>query len=146
MATESSGAGEEQKRKVEGRLGAEPPNRPYVAKLARVDYGHRMPDEPRLTVPVAKTLAALVSDPAGDHYGLELMKATGLPSGTLYPILARLERAGWVESRWEDVDPVQARRPARRYHRLTADGAVEARARLARLHEQTRPVMTPRWT
>jgi DNA-binding PadR family transcriptional regulator len=105
-----------------------------------------VPDEPRITVPVAKTLAALLSDPAGDHYGLELMKATSLPSGTLYPVLARLERVGWVESRWEDIDPVQAGRPARRYYRLTTDGAVAARAHLTRLHEQTRPVMTPRWT
>src|SRR4051794_37086982 len=105
----------------------------------------RMSEQLRITVPVAKVLAAVLGDPHGDHYGLELIKATGLPSGTLYPILLRLERAGWVQSRWEDIDPVQARRPARRFYQLTADGAVRARASLARLHEQTRTVSMPRW-
>lgn len=104
-----------------------------------------MPEHVTITVPVAKVLAALLSDPHGDHYGLELIKATGLPSGTLYPILLRLQRAGWLQSHWEDIDPVQARRPARRYYRLTADGAARARTSLARLHEQTRAVTTPRW-
>jgi DNA-binding PadR family transcriptional regulator len=104
-----------------------------------------MPERLTITVPVAKALAALLGDPDGDHYGLEMIKTTGLPSGTLYPILLRLERAGWVQSRWEDIDPVQARRPARRYYRLTTDGAAHARTSLARLHEQTRAVPAPRW-
>ena len=50
----------------------------------------------------------------------------GLPSGTIHPILGRLERLGWVESRWEDIDPSQAGRPARRYYRLTTDGIERA--------------------
>lgn len=104
-----------------------------------------MSDQLTITVPVAKVLAALLGDPGGDHYGLELIKLTHLPSGTLYPILLRLERAGWVQSRWEDIDPVQAHRPARRYYQLTSDGAAQARTSLARLHEQTRAVTTPRW-
>lgn len=104
-----------------------------------------MPERLTVTVPVAKVLAALLSDPHGDHYGLELIKATSLPSGTVYPILLRLERAGWVQSRWEDIDPVQAHRPARRYYRLSTDGAAQARTSLARLHEQTRAVTVPRW-
>jgi DNA-binding PadR family transcriptional regulator len=99
----------------------------------------------RITVPVAKVLAAVLGDPHADHYGLELIKTTGLPSGTLYPILLRLEQVGWVRSRWEDIDPVQARRPARRYYQLTTDGAAHARTSLARLHEQTRAVTSPRW-
>jgi PadR family transcriptional regulator PadR len=98
-----------------------------------------------ITVPVARVLAALLDDPDGEHYGLEIIKATGLSSGTLYPILLRLERAGWVQSRWEGIDPVQARRPARRYYQLTNDGAAQARTSLVRLHEQTRAVTTPRW-
>ncbi|MCZ7436763.1 PadR family transcriptional regulator [Micromonospora sp. WMMC241] len=104
-----------------------------------------MSEQVTVTVPVAKVLAAMVDDPHGDHYGLALIKATGLPSGTLYPILLRLENAGWLRSHWEDVDPVQARRPARRYYRLTTDGAARARAALTRLGEQTRPAPTPRW-
>jgi PadR family transcriptional regulator, regulatory protein PadR len=92
-----------------------------------------------ITVPVAKVLAALLSEPTTDRYGLDLMKAAGLRSGTLYPILVRLERAGWLQARWEDVDPVRAGRPARRYYRLTADGVTRARSELAELHAQTRP-------
>jgi DNA-binding PadR family transcriptional regulator len=98
-----------------------------------------MDEQVTITVPVAKVLAALLSDPVADRYGLDLMKATGLPSGTLYPILVRLERAGWLEARWEDVDPASAGRPARRYYRLTADGVDRARGKLAALHAQTRP-------
>ncbi|GAA1641194.1 PadR family transcriptional regulator [Catellatospora bangladeshensis] len=95
--------------------------------------------EIRLTVPVVRVLAALVDDPAGEHYGMTLMQASGLPSGTLYPILARLKEAGWVEKRWEEIDPAAAGRPARAYYRLTAAALPTARQRLAELHEQTRP-------
>jgi DNA-binding PadR family transcriptional regulator len=65
-------------------------------------------------------------------YGLELSEETGLQPGTAYPILLRLEDEGWVTSRWEDIDPRVEKRPARRYYRVTAGGAVEARAALAR--------------
>jgi len=91
----------------------------------------------RMTVPVAKVLAGLLAEPAGDHYGLQLMQQTGLASGTLYPILARLQAAGWVDARWEAADPSDLGRPARRYYRLTADGVRSARAALAELHDQT---------
>ncbi|WP_222853700.1 PadR family transcriptional regulator [Fodinicola acaciae] len=73
----------------------------------------------RITTSVAAVLAAFPRDQEEGHYGLELMRATGLPSGTLYPILVRLQDAGWVETHWEDVDPATAGRPARRYYRLT---------------------------
>jgi DNA-binding PadR family transcriptional regulator len=82
----------------------------------------------RITAPVLKVIAALLADPNGEHYGLELMQETGLPSGTLYPILLRLDRAGWVTSRWEQLDPVAEGRPNRRYYRLTSTGTAAARA------------------
>jgi PadR family transcriptional regulator, regulatory protein PadR len=85
---------------------------------------------PRMTTPVLKVIAALLADPDGEHYGLELIQETGLPSGTLYPILLRLDRAGWVTSRWEQLDPVTEGRPNRRYYRLTAQGAAAAREEL----------------
>jgi len=88
----------------------------------------------RVTAAVAKVLAAMLAEPEADRYGLDLMQVTGHPSGTLYPILARLERAGWVDARWEDVDP-SAARPARRYYRLTSDGASSARRELAALYQ-----------
>jgi PadR family transcriptional regulator len=103
-----------------------------------------MVSEVRLTVPVARLLAVLVADPDGDHYGLELMQESGLASGTLYPILARLTEAGWLEKRWEKVDPVAAGRPARAYYRLTREALPVARQRLAELHEQTRGAMGAR--
>nr|WP_082772382.1 PadR family transcriptional regulator [Actinoplanes sp. TFC3] len=90
----------------------------------------------RMTSSVLKVIAALLADPTSERYGLQIMQATGLPSGTLYPILVRLERAGWVESKWEDVDPALEGRPSRRYYRLTAEGETEARREVAAMHQQ----------
>jgi PadR family transcriptional regulator, regulatory protein PadR len=102
---------------------------------------------PRMTTSVLKVVAALLADPSVERYGLELMQDTRLPSGTLYPILVRLERAGWVQSRWEDMDPVAEGRPSRRYYRLTTEGAVAARAEVASMHEQmSRAAAPPRRT
>ncbi len=95
-----------------------------------------MPNEVRMTSAVAKVAAAFLSDPATDRYGLDLIRTTGLPSGTLYPILVRLERAGWLTTLWEEIDPAAEGRPARRYYRLTPEGIVEARRELAALHQQ----------
>ncbi|WP_405090645.1 PadR family transcriptional regulator [Micromonospora sp. NBC_01392] len=87
----------------------------------------------RLTIPVVKVLSALLTAPDEPRYGLDLMRLTGLPSGTLYPVLHRLRAAGWLAADWEDVDPVAAGRPARRYYRLTGDGIRAARLALAEL-------------
>ncbi|MBM2621483.1 helix-turn-helix transcriptional regulator [Actinoplanes sp. LDG1-06] len=92
--------------------------------------------EPRMTASVLKVLAALLAEMGAQRYGLQLMQATGLPSGTLYPILARLEKAGWVESRWEEIDPVAEGRPSRRYYVLTADGATAARREVEAMQQQ----------
>jgi DNA-binding PadR family transcriptional regulator len=94
-----------------------------------------MAGDVRVTAGVAKVLAAFLEDPAADRYGLDLMKATDMPSGTLYPILARLRAAGWVRAEWERADP-DASRPARRYYRLTAEGAVAARNGVAELYQK----------
>ncbi|MGN9808855.1 PadR family transcriptional regulator [Micromonospora sp. BQ11] len=87
----------------------------------------------RITIPVARVLAALLAQPETEHYGLDLMAMTDLPSGTLYPVLHRLRAAGWLAAEWEPVDPSTVGRPARRYYRLTAEGVVEARRALAEL-------------
>jgi DNA-binding PadR family transcriptional regulator len=76
----------------------------------------------------------------GHGYGFDLMDATGLPSGTVYPLLRRLEARGLVRSRWETAGAAQGEgRPRRRYYELTALGASsldagvqEQRARLER--------------
>jgi len=57
------------------------------------------------------------------HYGFDIMDVTGLPSGTVYPALRRLEKAKLIESKWEDEAAAhRAQRPARRYYKLTATG------------------------
>lgn len=91
----------------------------------------------RITVPTARVLAALLAEPDADRYGLDIMQATGLASGTLYPILHRLQEAGWLSATWEDADPAAQGRPVRRYYRLTAEGAEQARQTLAELRAQT---------
>jgi DNA-binding PadR family transcriptional regulator len=90
--------------------------------------------EPRITGPTLKVLGALL--PGRDELsGADISRATKLASGTLYPILFRLERAGWLESRWEDNDPKALGRPRRRLYRVTELGAQSARAAVKDLVE-----------
>lgn len=59
----------------------------------------------------------------GARYGFDIMDATGLPSGTVYPILGRLEQASLVRSRWEKQSTaIRQQRPPRRYYDLSAAG------------------------
>lgn len=85
----------------------------------------------RMTLPTQLVLRAMLTDPTREMYGLEICAVAGLPSGTIHPILARLERLGWAESRWEDIDASQEGRPKRRYYKFTEDGAERARIALA---------------
>jgi PadR family transcriptional regulator len=85
-----------------------------------------------MTVPTQMVLLVLMEDPDGERYGLELSDLAGLPTGTIHPILARLEGHGWVRSRWEDIDPRQQGRPRRRYYRLDPGSIGAVRAALAR--------------
>ncbi|WP_308310730.1 helix-turn-helix transcriptional regulator [Streptomyces sp. GbtcB6] len=65
-------------------------------------------------------------------YGLELSTLTGLPNGTLFPLLERLRQAGWVERYWEADELAEAEgRPRRRFFRLTDRGAERAPYALA---------------
>jgi PadR family transcriptional regulator PadR len=93
----------------------------------------------RMTIPTQLVLKVLVQDVETERYGYEIGEAAALPSGTVHPILARLEGAGWLESRWEDVDAAAAGRPPRRYYRLTADGVTAARDGLARAYQARKP-------
>ena len=72
---------------------------------------------------------------AGYRYGFEVMEACELPSGTTYPALRRLEKAGLLKSRWEKAKEAHADgRPRRRTYELTlagADGLREAELKLA---------------
>jgi PadR family transcriptional regulator PadR len=100
-------------------------------------------DRLRMTIPTQWVLRALLAEPESELYGIEIGDAAGLPSGTVHPILARLERLRWVQSRWEDIDPRVEGRPARRYYRLTAAGAQQARAALAEAYQAKRRVRIP---
>lgn len=73
----------------------------------------------------------------GNRYGFEIMRVVGLPSGTVYPLLRRLEAAGLVRSDWEDEGEAHAdRRPARRYYQPTEKGEFALAAARARIAEQ----------
>lgn len=88
-----------------------------------------MGEDVRVTLQVLKLLEVLIDDLSAERYGFELSKSTGLKSGTLYPILARLESAGWLSSGWESA--AVTGRPRRRYYHLTGVGADAARHHLA---------------
>ena len=90
-----------------------------------------------MTIPTQLVLRTMLADPSKELYGVEIGAAAGLPSGTVHPILARLEGVGWLRSRWEDIDPRTEGRPARRYYQLTSDGLELARAALARAYSAT---------
>lgn len=60
---------------------------------------------------------------SGYVYGFDIMEATGLPSGTIYPALRRLENDSLVRGDWEDKKAaVRQDRPPRRYYKLTRHG------------------------
>lgn len=84
-------------------------------------------EEPRITTQTLKVLAALISG-QDESSGAEIGRNTKLASGTLYPILMRLEEAGWVQSRWEMEDPSKLGRPRRRFYKVTGIGVKKARA------------------
>jgi PadR family transcriptional regulator, regulatory protein PadR len=85
-----------------------------------------------MTLQTQLVLRVLLRNARGEHYGLEIAKAAGLPTGTIYPILTRLEVAAWVESDWETIDESAEGRRKRRYYRLTSIGAARARDVLTR--------------
>ena len=87
----------------------------------------------RLTQPTLKVLRFLLEKPREGRSGAEMSKATKVGSGTLYPMLARLEAAGWLTSEWEGINPSEAGRPRRRFYTVTAVGQNNARAALADL-------------
>ncbi|MFF4448300.1 PadR family transcriptional regulator [Streptomyces sp. NPDC001502] len=94
--------------------------------------------EPRMTLATRAVLAAFLAKPADEHYGLQIAETAELPGGTIYPILIRLEQCGWLESRWEDINPQEEGRPQRRYYRLSERGAQAATASMAKAGDRKR--------
>ena len=85
----------------------------------------------KLTGPLERVLRVFLADASARRYGYDLMKAARLPSGTLYPMLARLEDQKLVTSAWE-TPQAGGERP-RRYYQLTGEGIRVARLELARV-------------
>lgn len=73
----------------------------------------------------------MLNRPTERRYGLDLADSTGLATGSLYPILSRLVRAGWLADEWEDIDPTVEGRPRRRFYRLTGEALLAAPDRVA---------------
>ncbi|HUD77450.1 MAG TPA: PadR family transcriptional regulator [Streptosporangiaceae bacterium] len=91
----------------------------------------------KLTGALERLMQALLADPSARRYGYDLMKAARLPSGTLYPMLARLQDQGLVTSEWEPVRDDANGRPPRKYYQLTGEGIRVARLELAQAARAT---------
>jgi PadR family transcriptional regulator PadR len=76
----------------------------------------------RMSFQTLRVLEAFLENPAQERSGADIHKRSSLASGTLYPILLRLESAGWLASRWEAIDPSVIGRPRKRLYKLTASG------------------------
>jgi DNA-binding PadR family transcriptional regulator len=86
---------------------------------------------------------AFLDAPSDESYGFALAEATGLPSGTIYPILQRLQKEGFIESRWAEV-ATMAQRRHRRYHKLTGEGRRVAQEATAKERQALR-MLAPGW-
>lgn len=99
----------------------------------------------RITTSVLLVLDIFMADLAHEHYGLDIGKETGLKAGSLYPILARLENAGWLSGRWEETDADDPGRPRRRYYALTQHGIAGAKLVRARTSPALSRSLRLRW-
>ena len=80
----------------------------------------------RMSLQTLRVLECFLENPTAPRSGAEVHQRCGIASGTLYPILLRLEAAGWFVSQWESLDPSIAGRPRRRLYRLTSTGLKRA--------------------
>jgi PadR family transcriptional regulator, regulatory protein PadR len=103
-----------------------------------------MVDKVRMSGPTLKLLKLMLENPKEGISGAEISKKTKLGSGTMYPLLQRLEIAKWIEGEWESVDPSEVGRPKRRLYKLTRSGQSAALKELAQY--QTAAVGDPVWT
>jgi PadR family transcriptional regulator, regulatory protein PadR len=97
----------------------------------------------RMTLATKRVLMCLFDAPNGDLYGFELGRLAGLPSGTVYPILHRLERARWITSYWGEPGRDGSRR--RRYYKLSALGESK-RQEVARADGGMQAGLKPSWS
>jgi DNA-binding PadR family transcriptional regulator len=76
----------------------------------------------RMSLQTLRVLEIFLETPTQPLSGADVHQRCPIASGTLYPILLRLETAGWFVSQWETIDPSSAGRPRRRLYRLTPMG------------------------
>ena len=93
----------------------------------------------RRTYALVQVALALIADATGRHWGYELSKQSGVRSGVMYPILQRMLIEGWLEDGWEDqVQVGRAKRPPRRYYKLTDEGKLALGALVAEARRDAR--------
>lgn len=96
---------------------------------------------PRITLPTAIVLHCVVH---GYRHGFDIIEVSGLRSGTVYPVLRRLEDAGLLKSKWERVERARAeQRPPRRIYQITGSGAEALDEALARFPGLARMLEVP---
>ena len=100
-----------------------------------------MPRRTNISPQTLRVLTQLLTRHDAWHYGYALARETGLPSGTLYPILIRLAEQGWLQTKWTEPDRPGA--PPRHIYRLTRAGARAAAERIDS-RPRTRPVLRAR--
>jgi PadR family transcriptional regulator, regulatory protein PadR len=90
--------------------------------LCRVTTMGKKDTNVRMSLQTLRVLEVFLENTTEQLAGAEVHQRCGIASGTLYPILLRLESAGWFVSQWESIDPSTAGRPRRRLYRLTSTG------------------------
>jgi PadR family transcriptional regulator, regulatory protein PadR len=95
---------------------------PLSYTLCRVTTMAKQERNVRMSLQTLRVLEAFLENPTEQLSGAAVHQRCGIASGTLYPILLRLESAGWFVSKWESIDPSSVGRPRRRLYRLTTTG------------------------
>ncbi|GAA3060401.1 MULTISPECIES: helix-turn-helix transcriptional regulator [Actinomycetes] len=97
-----------------------------------------MEDIGRVTPATADVLRVLLEQLGEELWGLKVIQLTGRPAGSVYPILEKLESAGWVESHWESDE--KRRGPRRRLYLLAAEARTPARHYVAKAEKRQHAV------
>jgi DNA-binding PadR family transcriptional regulator len=101
-----------------------------------------MPKTPTLAFGQVSVLHAVAD---GNRFGFDIIDATGLTSGSVYPTLDKLESLGYLTSHWEDARTARRdKRPPRRYFDLTTQGATALAAALTK-YKNLKPVSLRSW-
>ncbi len=88
----------------------------------------------RITKQLLQVLAIFLEKPGQPFCGSNICDFTKLSTGTVYPILCRLEQNGWLESEWEKVEPQSVGRPRKRFYSLTNKGWMKTQDEFEKLN------------